>query len=73
MVLRSLIEYCRSGNCGLFGKGGLIMFDVSSQVTSYTTMDLAAVVLLAIVGGLLGALFNFLLNRILRVYSYINE
>jgi chloride channel 7 len=36
-------------------------------------MDLAAVVLLAIVGGLLGALFNFLLNRILRVYSYINE
>lgn len=72
-MLRSLIEYCRSGNCGLFGKGGLIMFDVSSQVTSYTTMDLAAVVLLAIVGGLLGALFNFLLNRILRVYSYINE
>uniref|UniRef100_A0A0D9V8H3 Chloride channel protein n=1 Tax=Leersia perrieri TaxID=77586 RepID=A0A0D9V8H3_9ORYZ len=73
MVLRSLIEYCRGGKCGLFGKGGLIMFDVSSQVTSYTGMDLSAVVLLAVLGGLLGALFNFLLDRILRVYSYINE
>ncbi|KAF0921059.1 hypothetical protein E2562_038434 [Oryza meyeriana var. granulata] len=73
MVLRSLIEYCRSGNCGLFGKGGLIMFDVSSQVTSYTAMDLPAVVLLAVLGGLLGALFNFLLDQILRVYSHINE
>ncbi|KAL5220406.1 hypothetical protein ABZP36_025119 [Zizania latifolia] len=73
MVLRSLIEYCRSGNCGLFGNGGLIMFDVSSQVTSYTAMDLAVVALLGVLGGLLGALFNFLLDRILRTYSYINE
>uniref|UniRef100_J3L6C8 Chloride channel protein n=1 Tax=Oryza brachyantha TaxID=4533 RepID=J3L6C8_ORYBR len=76
IVLRSLIEYCRSGNCGLFGKGGLIMFDVSSQVTSSSSspaMDLPSVVLLAILGGLLGALFNLLLDRLLRVYSRINE
>lgn len=73
MVLRSLIEYCRGGNCGLFGKGGLIMFDVSSRVTSYTAIDIAAVILLGILGGLLGALYNFLLGWILRTYSIINE
>lgn len=73
MVLRSLIEYCRGGNCGLFGKGGLIMFDVSSRVTSYTAIDIAAVILLGILGGLLGALYNFLLDWILRTYSIINE
>ncbi|KAL0331863.1 UNVERIFIED_CONTAM: Chloride channel protein CLC-b [Sesamum calycinum] len=28
VVLRAVMEYCKSGNCGLFGKGGLIMFDV---------------------------------------------
>ncbi|EMS55037.1 Chloride channel protein CLC-c [Triticum urartu] len=73
IVLRSLIEYCRSGNCGLFGKGGLIMFDVSSRVTTYTATDIAAVILLGILGGLLGALFNHFVDQILRRYGVINE
>ncbi|XP_020086151.1 chloride channel protein CLC-c [Ananas comosus] len=73
VVLRALIEYCRSGKCGLFGKGGLIMFDVSSSVTTYSTPDLIAVILLGVLGGLLGALYNFLLDKILRYYSFINE
>ncbi|KAL6616475.1 hypothetical protein ACP70R_038745 [Stipagrostis hirtigluma subsp. patula] len=73
MVLRSLIDYCRGGRCGLFGKGGLIMFDLSSRLPTYTVTDLAAVILLGILGGLLGALFNFLVDRILRIYSLLNE
>ena len=73
IVLRSLIEYCRSGNCGLFGKGGLIMFDVSSRVTTYTATDIGAVILLGILGGLLGALFNRFVDQILRRYGVINE
>ncbi|KAL6840155.1 hypothetical protein ACP4OV_029965 [Aristida adscensionis] len=73
MVLRSLIDYCRGGGCGLFGKGGLIMFDLSSRLPTYTVTDLIAVVLLGILGGLLGALFNFLVDRILRVYGLLNE
>ncbi|KAJ1286465.1 hypothetical protein BS78_03G354100 [Paspalum vaginatum] len=73
MVLRGLIDYCRSGNCGLFGKGGLIMFDLGSRQATYTASDLAAVILLGILGGLLGALFNFLIDRILRVYSLVND
>ncbi|CAA7400433.1 unnamed protein product [Spirodela intermedia] len=73
VVLRTLIEYCQSGKCGLFGKGGLIMFDISSTVISYSTPDLLVVLILGVTGGIFGGLFNFLLNKILRVYSIINE
>ncbi|WZY89277.1 hypothetical protein YC2023_046012 [Brassica napus] len=35
VVLRAFIEICNSGKCGLFGKGGLIMFDVSHVEVRY--------------------------------------
>lgn len=73
VVLRGFIEYCRSGNCGLFGKGGLIMFDVSSGVTTYSSADLIAVIVLGVFGGLFGGLYNFLVDRIVRTYSIVNE
>lgn len=73
VVLRAFIEYCRSGKCGLFGKGGLIMFDVNSSQNSYSTPDLLAVIFLGIIGGLLGSLYNFLVDKVLRTYSIINE
>ena len=72
-MLRGLIELCRSGKCGLFGQGGLIMFDLSSTVPSYSTQDIIAIIVLGIIGGVFGGLFNFLLDRILRAYSFINE
>lgn len=49
------------------------MFDLGSRQATYTATDLAAVILLGILGGLLGALFNFLVDRILRVYNLVNE
>lgn len=73
VVLRSLIEFCRSGKCGLFGQGGLIMFDLSSTIPTYTAQDVVAIIVLGIIGGVFGGLFNFLLDRILRAYSIINE
>uniref|UniRef100_N1QY25 Chloride channel protein CLC-c n=1 Tax=Aegilops tauschii TaxID=37682 RepID=N1QY25_AEGTA len=73
VVLRTLIEFCRSGKCGLFGQGGLIMFDLSSTVAIYSSPDLLAIILLGIIGGIFGGLFNFLLDKILRIYSIINE
>ncbi|KAM0940199.1 putative CBS domain, chloride channel, voltage gated, chloride channel, core [Dioscorea sansibarensis] len=73
VVLRALIEFCRGGKCGLFGEGGLIMFDLSSSVATYSTPDLIAVIVLGVLGGLLGSLYNFFLDKILRSYSVINE
>ncbi|KAI3445553.1 hypothetical protein Pfo_002218 [Paulownia fortunei] len=73
VVLRSLINFCRSGNCGLFGQGGLIMFDVNSAIPAYNTADLLAVVLIGVLGGLFGCLYNYLVDKVLRTYSFINE
>lgn len=73
VVLRGFILFCRNGNCGLFGEGGLIMFDVSSSITSYSTADLLVVLLLGVVGGLFGSLYNYLVDKVLRTYSIINE
>lgn len=65
--------YCGSGKCGLFGKGGLIMFDVSSAVPAYYTPDLLAVILIGVFGGIFGSLYNYLVDKVLRTYSIINE
>ncbi|XP_078173012.1 chloride channel protein CLC-c-like isoform X1 [Carex rostrata] len=73
VVLRGLIEFCKSGKCGLFGKGGLIMFDLSESVATYSMPDLIAILVLGVVGGVFGGLFNFLLDKLLRTYSIINE
>lgn len=73
IILRALIDVCLSGKCGLFGKGGLIMFDVTSTNVSYHLVDVPPVLILGIVGGFLGSLYNFLLDKVLRVYNLINE
>ncbi|KAH9331624.1 hypothetical protein KI387_003732, partial [Taxus chinensis] len=73
VVLRGFIDYCKNGRCGLFGNGGLIMFDVSSVTISYHISDLFPVIILGVFGGILGGLYNYLLDKILRIYSLINE
>jgi chloride channel 7 len=73
VVLRAFIEICSTGECGLFGTGGLIMFDVSSATVRYHLIDIIPVVVIGIIGGVLGSLYNYLLHKILRVYSLINQ
>ncbi|XP_057977478.1 chloride channel protein CLC-c isoform X2 [Malania oleifera] len=73
VVLRTFIQFCRSGQCGLFGQGGLIMFDVNSATATYDTADLLAVIFLGIVGGIFGSLYNYLVDKVLRTYSILNE
>lgn len=73
VVLRSFMGICKGGKCGLFGEGGLIMFDVNSTKAAYSTADLLAVVFLGVIGGILGSLYNFFVNKVLRAYSIINE
>ncbi|KAJ1420027.1 Chloride channel, voltage gated [Sesbania bispinosa] len=73
VVLRALIQVCEGGKCGLFGKGGLIMFDVNSAKPVYNIPDLLVVIFLGVIGGLMGSLYNFLVDKVLRTYSLINE
>ncbi|XP_072150949.1 putative chloride channel-like protein CLC-g isoform X3 [Setaria viridis] len=73
VVLRALIDFCKSGRCGLFGKGGLIMFDVAADYVTYQLVDLPPVITLGVFGGILGSLYNFFLDKVLRLYNLINE
>ncbi|XP_027349678.1 chloride channel protein CLC-b-like isoform X2 [Abrus precatorius] len=73
MVLRAFIEICNSGKCGLFGKGGLIMFDVSNVTVRHHVMDIVLVVVIGIIGGVLGSLYNHVLYKVLRLYNLINQ
>lgn len=73
VILRTFIEICNSGKCGLFGKGGLIMFDVSDVVVTYHVMDAIPITIIGILGGILGSLYNYLLHKVLVVYNLINQ
>lgn len=73
VVLRGFIEVCRNGRCGLFGEGGLILFDVSDVTVRYHVGDLLPVTLVGVIGGVLGSLYNHLLHKVLRLYNLINE
>ncbi|KAK2644898.1 hypothetical protein Ddye_020093 [Dipteronia dyeriana] len=73
ILLRALIDVCLSGKCGLFGKGGLIMFDVYSANISYHLVDVPPVLALGVIGGILGSFYNFILQKVLRIYNLINE
>lgn len=73
IVLRALIDVCLRGECGLFGKGGLIMYDVTSADIPYHLWDVPPVILLGVVGGILGSWYNSLLEKVLRIYNLINE
>ncbi|KAG2261405.1 hypothetical protein Bca52824_068484 [Brassica carinata] len=64
---------CNSGKCGLFGRGGLIMFDVSHVTYTYHVTDIIPVTLIGVIGGVLGSLYNHLLHKVLRLYNLINQ
>jgi chloride channel 7 len=70
---KGVYRHCNSGKCGLFGKGGLIMFDVSSVTITYHIGDLLPVIVLGVIGGVFGGLYNYLLDKVLRIYNLINE
>ncbi|CAM8987017.1 unnamed protein product [Rhodiola kirilowii] len=70
VTLRAFIQFCSNGTCGLFGEGGLIMYDVSSASVNYSTSDILAVMLLGILGGIFGGLYNYGVDKVVRTYIY---
>ncbi|CAM6044367.1 unnamed protein product, partial [Sphagnum compactum] len=58
VIIRTGIVWCKHGHCGLSGEGGLIIFDISGDQDNYGLQELLPVVILGIVGGVLGSLFN---------------
>ncbi|KAK9706221.1 hypothetical protein RND81_07G111700 [Saponaria officinalis] len=73
IMLRSFMDFCYKGNCGLFGTGGLIMFNVTSEDFVYHLSNVPVVLLIGIVGGCLAALYNSILAKVLKLYNRINE
>lgn len=49
------------------------MFDVSSNVSTYSNQDLIAIIGIGLIGGVLGAFFNYLVDMTLQSYSFINK
>ncbi|XP_068648033.1 chloride channel protein CLC-d isoform X2 [Aristolochia californica] len=58
VVVRSAMGWCKSGNCGHFGSGGFIIWDISGGQEDYSFKELLPMAVIGIIGGLLGALFN---------------
>ncbi|XP_031396611.1 chloride channel protein CLC-d isoform X1 [Punica granatum] len=58
VVVRTAMGWCKSGNCGHFGSGGFIIWDISGGQEDYSFQELLPMAIIGVIGGLLGALFN---------------
>ncbi|XP_011621417.1 chloride channel protein CLC-d isoform X1 [Amborella trichopoda] len=58
VVVRSAMGWCKNGNCGHFGSGGFIIWDISGGQEDYSFKELLPMAVIGVIGGLLGALFN---------------
>ncbi|GJP48152.1 hypothetical protein CLOM_g7429 [Closterium sp. NIES-68] len=59
MVLRACISLCEGDRCGgSFGSRGFILFDRSKSQTEFGLLEIVPAVLLGVVGGVLGGVFN---------------
>lgn len=49
------------------------MYDVSSAAATYSGPDILAVIFLGVIGGIFGSLYNYLVDKVVRTYSIVNE
>lgn len=49
------------------------MFEVKSANILYQLVDVPPAILLGVIGGILGSLYNFLIVIVLRLYTFINK
>ncbi|KAK5794031.1 hypothetical protein PVK06_035222 [Gossypium arboreum] len=66
VVVCAAMEGCKSGNCGHFGLGGFIIWDISGGQEDYSFEELLPMAVIGVIGGLLGALFNQLTIYVTR-------
>ncbi|KAK6265850.1 hypothetical protein QUC31_016687 [Theobroma cacao] len=66
VVVRAAMGWCKSGNCGHFGSGGFIIWDLSDGQEDYSFEELLPMAVIGVIGGLLGALFNQLTIYVTR-------
>ncbi|GAB4847963.1 hypothetical protein Ancab_027025 [Ancistrocladus abbreviatus] len=57
----------------LLAMEALSIFDVSNVTVRYHAMDIIPVTIIGLIGGALGSLYNYVLHKVLRLYSLINE
>ncbi|KAH7441661.1 hypothetical protein KP509_03G047600 [Ceratopteris richardii] len=69
VTLRVALSSCKGDNCGVFGTGGLIMFDMGVISTETGLLELVPVIILGTSGGLLGAFYTFLSGKVLKTYA----
>jgi chloride channel 7 len=58
VVVRTAMRWCGNGNCGHFGSGGFIIWDISGGQDDYSFYELLPMAMLGAIGGLLGAIFT---------------
>ncbi|GFZ08838.1 chloride channel D [Actinidia rufa] len=54
VVVRAAMGWCKSGNCGHFGSGGFIIWDISGGQEDYSFEELLPMAVIGVIGGLLG-------------------
>lgn len=69
VVIRTAISFCGDKNCGLYGHGGLIMYNIGNFSVKFRLLELVPVVILGLIGGFMGSLFTFFNGKIVEVYS----
>ena len=77
VTIRALMNTCAGEeDCGFFGGGGFIIFDINDGQSKYWAYELLPVVILGVFGGLLGASFNFINGKLTQFrikYVYRNN
>lgn len=54
VVVRTAMGWCKDGNCGHFGAGGFIIWDISGGQEDYSFEELLPMAFIGVIGGLLG-------------------
>ena len=73
VILQAAITYCGDDSCGLYGTGGLILYNIGDISIQFGLVELVPVVILGLIGGFLGSLFTYFNGKIIEFYSILHN